>query len=690
MKMLLPIVMINFFSEADYIAGRFYDEETLYRLATMLGWSGSLLVIAASSAVPVKRQRHVITVLVFNSNMRVIHLHTCTQIPLSHRLRYCFCDEHSSPLRDAASGVSCRAEVLEGCWAGETLTNICLGALVALMWMVGFFVNFRLVDSQVREMERRLDHLKTEAESLRRKGEELRSLHLNLEADLKESKSQNKAQMESNKKLAQEVFAMRSDMSKLGQFRASLDQADVLYVCRGWKALMHRTVVFEIQFRRFDMHIVLLFVVTPLLNAARVDLKDVRASSGTADEEKTGGDMKLQRRRAFNETGLRMLREGADLPLVTSFAETDATELPLEWRSQLKIARKLGEGSFGKVYKCKVLCANTSSYVTVKFIEGKSSMVKREIKLLKAMRGVSDFCTSAIGSPSSIEAATGYWIMMPLMNSGELQDLLLQCQASACRYCSATRNCWSKLGAPYTTPYMLALFLDVVRGVRAFHEKTGYLHADLKPENVMINCQGDGCFAAVIDLGLACDPRKGQCGRRGTPGYVAPEVWNGDPHGSRLPSRDVWALGAILYEVVYSNLPPFYADRNGSKATAYNPHHDPNIPQPPKAIDELVIQMLEPDFEQRPNITAIEASLEAIIYSTTDWRALNMVSESPSERGATMPISSCLSELLGTVGHPPAPLQHLCCCRHHESGSITASAMLERIRHHGRDVKDIG
>eukprot|EP00439_Symbiodinium_sp_Y106_P062243 s1506_g9.t1 len=261
---------------------------------------------------------------------------------------------------------------------------------------------------------------------------------------------------------------------------------------------------------------------------------------------------------------------------------------------------------------------------------------------------------------------------MPLMKSGELQDLLLQCEASACRNCSGGRNCWSKLGAPYTTPYMLALFLDVVRGVRAFHDKTGYLHADLKPENVMINCQGDGCFAAVIDLGLACDPRKPrQCGRRGTPGYIAPEVWNSDPHGEPLPSRDVWALGAILYEVVYSRLPPFYADRNGSKATAYNPHHDPNIPQPPKAIDELVIQMLEPDFEHRPSMTAIEASLEAIIHDTTDWRAGNMVNESPIERGATTPISSCLSE-------------------HHEPGSITGSAMPERIQHRGRDVKDIG
>eukprot|EP00434_Breviolum_minutum_P028515 symbB.v1.2.025223.t3/scaffold2429.1/size79298/3 len=84
-------------------------------------------------------------------------------------------------------------------------------------------------ERKVRELERRLDHLKTEAETLRRKGEELRTIHLNLESDLKDSKNQNKAQMESNKKLAQEVFAMRTDMSKLGQFRASLDQA-VSYV----------------------------------------------------------------------------------------------------------------------------------------------------------------------------------------------------------------------------------------------------------------------------------------------------------------------------------------------------------------------------------------------------------------------------------------------------------------------------
>mmetsp|Transcript_37486 Transcript_37486/g.88065 ORF Transcript_37486/g.88065 Transcript_37486/m.88065 type:complete len:86 (-) Transcript_37486:1152-1409(-) len=56
------------------------------------------------------------------------------------------------------------------------------------------------------------------------------------------------------------------------------------------------------------MNVVLLFALTALLHAARVDLKDVRAPPGSGDEDETGGDMKLQRLRAFNETGLRMLR----------------------------------------------------------------------------------------------------------------------------------------------------------------------------------------------------------------------------------------------------------------------------------------------------------------------------------------------------------------------------------------------
>ena len=59
---------------------------------------------------------------------------------------------------------------------------------------------------------------------------------------------------------------------------------------------------------------------------------------------------------------------------------------------------------------------------------------------------------------------------------------------------------------------------------------------------------------------------KGNDSSKLTKTFVDAQVWNSDPHGEALPSRDVWALGAILYEVVYSRLPPFYADRNGSKA----------------------------------------------------------------------------------------------------------------------------
>ncbi|CAE7205987.1 cst-1, partial [Symbiodinium necroappetens] len=44
------------------------------------------------------------------------------------------------------------------------------------------------------------------------------------------------------------------------------------------------------------------------------------------------------------------------------------------------------------------------------------------------MRGVSDFCISAVGEPPFIDNSDGYWIMMPYMNGGELHDFLEKCR----------------------------------------------------------------------------------------------------------------------------------------------------------------------------------------------------------------------------------------------------------------------
>mmetsp|Transcript_64176 Transcript_64176/g.142720 ORF Transcript_64176/g.142720 Transcript_64176/m.142720 type:complete len:485 (-) Transcript_64176:73-1527(-) len=394
-------------------------------------------------------------------------------------------------------------------------------------------------------------------------------------------------------------------------------------------------------------------------HAARLDV-------ATASKDMLQEDMDLEARRfqpmrlrAFNASGIQMLLDGADLSLTapSSLEEEEQIELPSAWQSKLKIVRKLGEGSFGKVFKCKVLCdASPDTFVTVKLIQEDSDMIKREIDILRKMQGVTDLCVSAVGSPSAIKTKKGSWIMMPLMNKGELFDFITLCHNNmACNTLTSGKRSWHKLGVLYNLQYILALFHDIVKGVEILHYKTGMLHTDLKPENVMLSCQGMNCFAAVIDLGLMCDPKLYECGVQGTPGYISPEVWAGDAQGMQNPARDVWSLGVILYNLMYPYNPPFYGDSNGIKTRIYNPSLDPAIPTPRDSVDNLVIAMLNPSYTERPSLRTVRKTLEAMLAA--DPVANEMATKTPTERGAQVQPPVCLSAAAPTP--TPRPLQHL-------------------------------
>eukprot|EP00439_Symbiodinium_sp_Y106_P047579 s3960_g6.t1 len=119
--------------------------------------------------------------------------------------------------------------------------------------------------------------------------------------------------------------------------------------------------------------------------AVRVDVGQEN-KDGLVNEsgmEKKAGVV-LGRLKAFDESGLRKLAQDPTVELfLPSFIEEDATpELPAQWRSQLTIGKVLGEGSFGKVFKCQVKCDPTQ-YVTVKLIKDKTADVLQEIKVLE-------------------------------------------------------------------------------------------------------------------------------------------------------------------------------------------------------------------------------------------------------------------------------------------------------------------
>jgi serine/threonine-protein kinase len=100
----------------------------------------------------------------------------------------------------------------------------------------------------------------------------------------------------------------------------------------------------------------------------------------------------------------------------------------------------------------------------------------------------------------------------------------------------------------------------LARAVHAAHEQ-GIVHRDLKPANVLLAEDGT---PKISDFGLARRLDGAPAGPTqsgailGTPSYAAPEQARGKTHGVG-PAADIYALGAILYEML-SGRPPFQGE----------------------------------------------------------------------------------------------------------------------------------
>lgn len=95
----------------------------------------------------------------------------------------------------------------------------------------------------------------------------------------------------------------------------------------------------------------------------------------------------------------------------------------------------------------------------------------------------------------------------------------------------------------YTLDSILVLFREVAEGLAAMH-RAGYVHADLKPNNIMVMPNG---HVKLIDLGQSSKIYEAKTRVQGTIDYMAPEQAQ---RGILDQRTDVFGLGAALYRVL--------------------------------------------------------------------------------------------------------------------------------------------
>jgi serine/threonine-protein kinase len=157
-------------------------------------------------------------------------------------------------------------------------------------------------------------------------------------------------------------------------------------------------------------------------------------------------------------------------------------------------------------------------------------------------------------------------------------------------------------GKPLPAREAASLLAVLAEAVDAAH-RSGIVHRDLKPSNVLLAA---GDTPKISDFGLArqlgIGPTLTQSGAPlGTPSYMAPEQAAGKTRETG-PATDLYALGAILYELL-TGRPPFRAESAAATVQlvlSQDPVPPSRLnPQVPRDLETICLKCLHKDPRRR-------------------------------------------------------------------------------------------
>jgi len=267
---------------------------------------------------------------------------------------------------------------------------------------------------------------------------------------------------------------------------------------------------------------------------------------------------------------------------VTATLETPTAELSrgTTFAFRYEIIEELGKGGMGKVYR--VEDRKIKEEVALKLINPEIASDKKTIERfsneLKVARKIAhrNVCRMFdLGEEKGM-----HYITMEYVRGEDLKSMI---------------RMTGQLGLGTT----INIAKQVCEGLTEAH-RLGVVHRDLKPQNIMIDKEGN---ARIMDFGIARSLEAKRITGAGviigTPEYMSPEQVEGKEVDCR---SDIYSLGVILYEMVTGQL-PFEGDTPLSIAMKHKSEAPPNPKwqnaQIPDSLSGVILRCMEKDREKR-------------------------------------------------------------------------------------------
>lgn len=264
--------------------------------------------------------------------------------------------------------------------------------------------------------------------------------------------------------------------------------------------------------------------------------------------------------------------------------------MPLTTLGKYELLEELGQGGFGTVYRAR----ETSLEIT------------RAVKVLHpTLMTASDFIdrfrregktTAQLDHPHIVpiyelgEEQGYYYLTMKYMPGGSLKD-------------------WLERQGRLPFAQAVEILQQMAQALEyALEQPDQLIHRDIKPGNILFERQPDdpkGVWVRLSDFGFAKALLGGESssfsasgGIKGTPAYIAPEIWDDQPAS---PASDQYSLACVFYEmltgqVLFSGSTPMALMKNVAAGPKFPETWPPGVP---REVSQVLRRALAAELGER-------------------------------------------------------------------------------------------